>query len=307
MGKHEPRGLPASFDSAEKAYALYEDVAYTDYWDDVSQARQDALERVLVEELLPAQGARIVDVGCGYGRLAPCYLDRFETVVLFDGSMSLLRQAQETYGDRVLLVAGDVMRLPFRSGAFDQVLTVRVLQHLPDLDGAIRSLHRILADRGQLLFSYHNKRNANRILHYRRSRRIADPFSLESAEVSPTLISHHPARMAALLADAGFMPPEYRGAVVIDPLARLGESLGRNGTPGLRWSRFTGRHLLAPWLVGRADARGGPALDAHLAQERIFCCPRCSGELDRDEAGDMTCRACGGTFPNLEGVLDFRT
>ena len=158
----------------------------------------------------------------------------------------------------------------------------RVLQHMQNLDGAIVGIRRVLASDGQFLFSYHNKRNAHRILTYPKARRIADPFSHESAEVSPTLISHHPERMDAILGDAGFTQPDYRGAVVVNSLATLAEKLGSGPDPaGLKWATFTGEHRLAPWLIGRTRAVDGPDLAAADSIDELFECPSCRGDVRR--------------------------
>jgi len=300
-----PPGLPTEFAPADKSYALYEDIEYEEYWDDPSQRRQDALEKHLISAMLPSHGRRVIDVGGGYGRLAPCYVDRFDEMVLFDGSLSLLRQARETLGDRVTLVAGDVLRLPFKSASFDEVLSIRVLQHMQDLRGALEGMRCILAREGRLLFSYHNKRNAHRVMHFMKSRKVGSPFSLDSAEVSPTLISHHPHTMDGLLGSVGFSSPEYRGAVVLDTLARITERFGASKPSGLQWASFTGRHRLAPWLIGNSTAQGGEDLRSATSMSDLFECPACRGELSLTDSS-FECSSCSRVFPRSEGIFDFR-
>ena len=299
---HEP-GLPDAFAPPGNGGALYEDVKYEEYWQSPARVRQDALEKHLISEMLPVHGRRILDLGCGYGRLAPCYLDRFDSVVLCDGSMSLLHQAREAVGDRAIFVAGDVERLPFKPASFDTVLSIRVLQHVHDLETVLAGMRHILSRDGQLLFSYHNKRNARRVLHYLASRRIANPFGLESAEVSATLLSHHPRRMAAILADAGFSTPEYRGAMVMDSLAQITEKASRTAPSGARWSSFTGRHWLAPWLIGQALPCDGEALLQADSVDELLACPACGGSLRR--AGDaFDCTGCEKSYPVRDGIID---
>jgi SAM-dependent methyltransferase len=303
--KGPSRGLPEEFAPADKRASLYEDVEYEEYWDGPAQVRQDALEKHLISEMLPARGRRIIDLGCGYGRLAPCYIDRFDQVVLFDGSMSLLRQAHDSVGDRAILVAGDVGRLPFKKASFDSALSIRVLQHMHDLEGAVKGMRRILARDGQLVFSYHNKRNAHRILHYLNSRKIGDPFSPESVEVSPTLLSHHPTTMASVLRAASFSEPEYRGAVVVNSLASATEKLGGRAPSGLLWAPLMGRFKLAPWLVGRTTAQGGGGFSPGGSIDDLFQCPVCEGNVSRSDQA-FVCRGCQREYPISEGIADFR-
>lgn len=299
-----PAGLPTSLASG-KGYALYEDVDYREYWADPHLARQDSLEHALIAQMLPATGRRIVDVGGGYGRLSSCYVGRFDTSVVLDGSMSLLEKARRIVDPRVVLVAGDVLQLPFRPAAFDAVLNIRVLQHLPEVEHAVAELGRITAGGGQLVFSYHNKRNARRVAIYLAGKPIPSPFSLESAEVSPALISRHPAYMESLLAEHGFGAPEYRGAASIEGLEALAERLGARQPLGMRMAGFLGRHRLAPWLIGRSTATGGgPLIDAESVSD-IFECPACHGSLHRTPDG-FTCTACETHYPITNGIADFR-
>jgi SAM-dependent methyltransferase len=300
-----PKGLPDRFAPPETGYALYEGVEYRQFWEDPAAMRQDVLERHLISQFLPARGRRIIDVGCGYGRLAPLFLDRFDRSVLFDGSMSLLQDARGTVGDRALLVAGDVGRMPFKSGSFDCVLGIRVLQHVHELESALIEWHRIAAGGGTLVFSYHNKRNLRRILRYLEARRSGDPFDTGSAELMPTLLSHHPARMDRAVVSSNFSDPTYVGAVVFDALARITDRFGKDGPAGSAWAGVSGRLRLAPWLIGRATAMGDAPLIAGDRPEDVLCCPSCDADLTGSEEG-LTCTVCGRTYPVVDGVYDFR-
>ena len=118
-------------------------------------------------------------------------------------------------GSRAVLVAADIARLPFKAASFDCVLTIRVLQHVHDLQGTLDEVRRIMAGDGRLIFSYHNKRNAKRMLRYFAARGDANPFSLEPTELTPTLISRHPSEVETLMHEAGFSPPDYQGTAVV--------------------------------------------------------------------------------------------
>lgn len=298
------RGLPTEFPPAEKSYALYENVDYQDHWRDRGHQRQDALERHILAEMLPARGRRILDLGGGYGRLAPVYLDRFEQSVLYDGSLSLLRDARKTLRDRVVTVAGDVGRLPFRAGAFDCVLSIRVLQHVHELEGALAELRRVMAGGGSVVFSYHNKRNANRVLRYYETRNHGNPFKLESEEIGPTLVTHHPDRVATIMSETGFSEPVYEGTVV-NPLASMTERLGAGRPSGAAWAPLLGKAKLAPWLIGRAEALGETRLLEASAVSDLFACPVCH-EAVFASAGGYECPECGRAYPVSDGIADFR-
>jgi len=166
-------------------------------------------------------------------------------------------------------------------------------------------MRRIISREGQLVFSYHNKRNAHRILNWLISRKIANPFSKESKEVSPTLLSHHPDLIKRVIRSTGFSLPVYQGTAIINALADVTDKFAGRGLTGKRWARFMGRFKLAPWLIGRATAEGGETLHPGNLIEDLLQCPACKGDLGRSTQA-YECAACRRSFPILEGILDFR-
>lgn len=301
------KGLPDRFPPAEKSHSLYEGVEYQEFWEDPRLRRQDALEQHIISEMLPTSGRRILDLGCGHGRLTPCYRDRFDQAVLCDGSLSLLREARAAVGSTPTLVAADVAHLPFRPASFDCVLTIRVLQHIHDLDGALIEVRRVIAGNGRLVFSYHNKRNAKRIVRYFAARGASNPFSLVPTEPMPTLISRHPRMVELALQEAGFSPPEYQGTALVHPLASFGERFGRQAPAGAGWgwARFMGRSKLAPWLIGNSFAEADNELKTAGAIDEIFQCPVCQAAVGRSDEG-FECLACHRAYPIEDGIFDFR-
>lgn len=299
------KALPDEFPPADKSYSLYEGIDYQGFWEDPDRSRQDALEQHIISDMLPVSGRRILDLGCGYGRLAPLYLDRFDQVVLCDGSLSLLRDAHAVLGGRAVLVAADIARLPFRPTSYDCVLTIRVLQHVRNLQGTLDEVRRVMARDGRLVFSYHNKRNAKRILRDLAARGDANPFSLQPTELEPTLISRHPNVVDVLIENAGFSTPAYRGAVVVNSLASITDRFGRRTPAGSRWAPFMGRLRLAPWLIGRSFAQGGDDPQEGDSTDDLFQCPICRANLDQSNGG-FECSACHRFYPIDDGVVDFR-
>lgn len=299
------KALPDEFPPAERSYSLYEGIEYQGFWDDPRLRRQDALEQHLLSEMLPASGRRILDLGGGYGRLAPCYIDRFEQVVLCDGSLSLLRDARAALGEGALLVAADLGRLPFKAAAFDCVLTIRVLQHVHDLEGTLEEVRRILGGEARLVFSYHNKRNAKGMLQNLARRGDASPFSLQSTEPMPTLISRHPSAVESLLHETGFSAPEYRGTAFLHSLSIITDRFGGRRPAGAGWARFMGKHRLAPWLIGKSFAHNADALLQADSLTGLLQCPSCEGSLNPSDVG-FECSACERGYPSVDGILDFR-
>ena len=216
-------------------------------------------------ELLPARGRRILEVGCGFGRMADIYRDRFDELVLSDPSLSLLSHARERLGDRATYVAADVNRLPFRADAFDAVLMVRVFHHLPESSPVLAELARVISGGGTLVFNYSNKRNLSRIVRFG-LRRCDSPFTLAPERVLPSLYGHHPAFVAERLRAQHFSDVCYRGAGVVDKVApRLG-GLGNSVPPGVALARPLGAVKLGPLVSASARAPGGPLAPAGRSQ-----------------------------------------
>ena len=215
-------------DPEARPHSLYEGIEYEEFWNGSQKRKLDELEHAIVRNLLPKSGRRIIDVGCGYGRLADCYMGRFQQVIMVDGSMSLLRQAFEKTRGQAIYIAGDVTHLPFRTASFDAVLMIRVFHHIEDSRACLSELHRLLCNDGRFVFSYCNKQNALRVIRWLIGAHAENPFTTEPAGVGSTLISHHPKAVHGMLRESGFSSMQYYGAGVLDRLA------GRIGFAG-RW------------------------------------------------------------------------
>lgn len=300
--------LPVSLNDGKKRWELYDDVEYDAFWKDWDQKIQDKLEKYLISRMLPKRGLRVIDVGCGHGRLFNCYKDRFHTVILFDGSINLLKKALNEYGksrDNVFFVAGDVNFLPFKEASFDCVLMIRVLQHLFDVEISFREIHRVMSRAGEFVFSYHNKQNAHRIWNWFLGKETDNPFSKKSKEVSPALISHHPTYIKKGLYEAGFQHPYYLGAVFIKQIAKLSENISGRNIPGSHWARFMGKLRLAPWMIGKTSAIKRLQLIPGLKLTDILVCPTCRVSVHYIP-GTYLCPSCDRKFYTREGILDFR-
>jgi ubiquinone/menaquinone biosynthesis C-methylase UbiE len=88
-----------------------------------------------------AAGSRVLDVGCGTGRLAVPLSARCAVVGL-DRSREMLAVARAK-GSPAAFVLGDAGRLPFMDRSFDVALAVMVLHLLPDFRAAVREMARV--------------------------------------------------------------------------------------------------------------------------------------------------------------------
>jgi len=110
-----------------------------DYWDEKAADVHAAYGEekgdfdVLGELLASTRARRVLDVGCGSGRLFPVYARAgVKEVVGQDVSQVALRLAREGHpGPEVSTVCRTVRELDYPEGYFDLVVSNRVLQHVP--------------------------------------------------------------------------------------------------------------------------------------------------------------------------------
>lgn len=105
---------------------------------------------------LPDRGARLLEVGCGDGRLAAALQRRGVRVLALDQSAAAVRAARAR---GVTCVRADF--LAFEHAPFDVLLFTRSLHHLQPLDEAVARARRLLVPGGRLLVEdFQNERGA---------------------------------------------------------------------------------------------------------------------------------------------------
>ena len=95
---------------------------------------------------LPA--GRLLEVGCAFGLYAEA-LSTFLDVTAIDVSHYALAKARERAG-RVDYRGGRLESFDFADGGFDGVAAFDVLEHIPDVDGAMEHVRRVLAPGGRV-------------------------------------------------------------------------------------------------------------------------------------------------------------
>ncbi len=275
----------------------------TSFWEGKGREYEDLAERFALSRLLPPQGERIIDIGGGFGRLLDLYAG-YREVVLMDYSRSQLQDAQNRLGQgRITYVAANVYEMPFTAGAFDTAVMVRVLHHLSDAPGAMRSIRQIIRPGGTFVLEYANKRNLKAILRYLLRRQTVSPFGHEPWEFAPLHFDFHPAHVEQSLVGAGFRI-ERQLAVSHFRIGWLKRHVpARILAAADRWLQQPLAGLkCTPSMFVRSAAMGEKATPAASI---IFCCPRCRGQL-APEPGVLICLTCGSRWSTTGGIYDFK-
>lgn len=170
----------------------------------VQRATYRPIHDAVLAALATERCARILDIGCGTGRLAKrlAAAPTVGTVVGCDFSGGMLAHAAERLQGvaNTALVRGDATRLPFAAGAFDAAVSTEAFHWFPDQDAALRDLRRVLRPGGRLLLAL-----------------VSPPFELvaDAVEVGMRLVGQPlwwttPSRLATQVEAAGFRVERQR-------------------------------------------------------------------------------------------------
>jgi SAM-dependent methyltransferase len=284
----------------------YEGSSYrTDFWEGRGREYEDLAERLALRKLLPPAGARLMEIGAGFGRLVDLY-PGYQQIVLLDYSKSMLRQAQDRLGrgGRYIYVVADLYGMPFMDSLFDTTVTVRVLHHVQNIPAAFREIQRVLKSGGAYVLEYANKRHLKAILRYLLGRQSWSPFAHEPYEFVELNYDFHPAWMGVRLREAGFAIgrelavssfrlPILKRLIPSRPLAAL-DGLLQGPTASLK---------LAPSVFVQAKVE---KKNAQPEVRGFFRCPNCHGTdlIETEEA--LTCQGCGREWAIDDGIYNFK-
>ena len=196
----------------------------------------DDLEVDLVE--CYGAGKDVFEVGCGTGLILHRVAQFARTAAGIDLSGGMLAKAAARGLD---VAQASATALPIATGSVDVAYSFKVLAHIPDIEGAMREMARIVRPGGWVLAEFYNARSI---------RRLVKALKPPTAVSEQTNDEHVYTRYDDAKAIKSYLPPELewvtsRGIRVLTPIAKVHE-LPIVG-PALRWAE----HRLADLPIAR--------------------------------------------------------
>jgi 2-polyprenyl-6-hydroxyphenyl methylase/3-demethylubiquinone-9 3-methyltransferase len=124
---------------------------HDEIWASVPAARpidERAVAWALETVALAGEAPRVLDLGCGDGRVAARLAAAGAAVTGADPSPAALARAREAHPGLDLREIGADGRVPAEDGVFDAVVCLDVLQHVADTQRLMSEARRVLAPRG---------------------------------------------------------------------------------------------------------------------------------------------------------------
>ena len=268
---------------AKTANVLYHDAAARTYdakWAIGFDERCVRYVRERAEWMLPGtRYGRVLDVGSGTGFfILNLWLAGFvgepHACDISPGMLAVCAESARRIGCDISLRTADTEHLPHDDATFDLVVGHAVLHHLPDPEGALREMHRVLAPGGALFLAGEPTRIGDRLargvgrLTWKAWRTAAGLFPalrkpeppsgdgltedqrlLHDLEWAVDLHTFDPAGLERMARGAGFedvrVETEELASSLVGWAVRTIEAEAPPGLLGARWGRFAYRTYLA--------------------------------------------------------------
>ena len=223
-----------------KAAATYD--AAVDHFDDEPLTFWDRIGRRTVERLALSLSAQVLDVGCGTGASAlPRLSDQADVSSVVDLSARLTRQGGRARLTNVEFRFGDMTSSGYPDQSFDAVISVFSVFFVPDVEGLVRELWRIVRRGGKLVVTTRGPRIFEPPIHVGR-RRSSGNGRIFTAHSTPGIALPTSNRFDICSTTAASPIAKWRRKMVFRRCARLtigGQLRSVRGCAGqsIKWDR----------------------------------------------------------------------
>lgn len=137
-------------------------------------------------------GRRVLEIGCGRGGFSRYLAERQARVTaadFSDAAVAITRDLLNGFNECDARVA-DIQAIPFSDGAFDLVISLETLEHVPDPDKGLRELVRVTRPGGRLIVTTPNYFGGQGLYRFYRERVTGRPFSECGQPINQPLTLH---------------------------------------------------------------------------------------------------------------------
>ncbi len=133
----------------------------------------------VLERLDPQRGEKILDIGCGTGRLTSEIGRRAPSADVFamDRSRAMLTEARSHVRAAAEFLQADGARLPFRDRTFHAVFSTATFHWIGDHEALFAEIHRVLTPGGRLVSQCGGGPNLQRLYDRARQLRSAEAYT----------------------------------------------------------------------------------------------------------------------------------
>lgn len=109
--------------------------------------------------LVDEKSSRLLDIGYGSGLLFPTLSQAADEMHGLEthnreGDVYQMLAKEGINTDKVRLISGSILEMPFQNDFFDSVVSVSTLEHIKDLDQAMSEIKRVLISGGSAVLSF---------------------------------------------------------------------------------------------------------------------------------------------------------
>lgn len=155
---------------SEELGGTYESVMFASFPKNINEMLHQWELKILLKYFPKNKNAKVLDLGCGYGRLsiplAKKYKDtKFYGIDISKGYVKLFNKLMGKQGDGRV---GDLKTLPYKNRTFDFVFVVTVLMYMSDkqITKLFSEIKRVLKDNGTVVIIENNASGSNYITGY---------------------------------------------------------------------------------------------------------------------------------------------
>ena len=102
---------------------------------------------------------KLLDLGFGSGIFLPELASRCTSLFGMDnhGNIAFVKEMAKVEKVEVNLLAGDILKIPFKDKVFDCIVCLSVLEHIKNLSETVKEMYRIVKDDGILVAGFPTK------------------------------------------------------------------------------------------------------------------------------------------------------